>query len=300
MLDKLFSKPVELSVGDQTLRFHSLVDFEFALNGRTSIPANKISDLVKFSVEQLKKEAHTIKEVEKRFVGILSKSIEDPEGIARALQELDPIIFSHDHGWREIISALNKAEGEINEFRRLAIVKYMQYLSSRQEIIKYLYSEKSKMSPDKVMPEDSSEQDMMKTTVILDSTVIGMPVGKQDSGESNSDDLTRMPKGEAVTINLMPGKEIDVVLSKHECKLKGGDNIEFVDHNGDSHVLQNGRNVVGRDSVSTIQLEQGLRDISRLHLVIEKLGSNQVSLTDLSSHGTYLPYKYIAEHSNTV
>ncbi|MCG8324481.1 MAG: FHA domain-containing protein [Thiotrichales bacterium] len=297
MLDKLFSKPIELVVGDQTLRFHSLIEFEFALNGRTSIPAGKISDLVKFSVSQLKKEAHTIKEVEKRFVTLLSQSIEDPEGIGRAIQELDPIIFSHDHGWREIIAALNKSEDDINEFRRIAIVKYMQYLSARQEIIKYLYSERSKITPDPPLPEESAEGDMMKTTVILDSTVIGMPVGKE---EGNDDDMTRMPKGEAVTINLMPGKEVDIFLSKHECKLKGGDQLEFIDQSGQNYALKDGRNVVGRDAVSTIRMDQGLRDISRLHLVIEKHGNNQISLTDLSSHGTYLPLKFIAEHSNTV
>ena len=299
MLDKLFAKPVELLIGEQKLNFHTLVDFEFALNGRTSIPANKMSDLVKFSVQQLKKEAHTIKEVEKRFVSILSKSIEEPESIARAIRELDPIIFSGDHGWREIISALNNADDDadnINEFRRLAIVKYMQYLSSRQEIIKYLYSEKNRINPEPVQ-EESQEQDMMKTTVVLDSTVIGTPMGKSDDSQG---DMARMPKGEAVTINLMPGKEVDIFLSKHECKLKGGKDIEFIDHNGKNHILQDGRNVVGRDAVSTIHMEQGLRDISRLHLVIEKLGNNQVSLTDLSSHGTYLPVKYIQEHSNTV
>lgn len=296
MLDKFFSKPIALEVGGQTLHFHTLVDFEFALNGRTSIPANKISDLVKFSVQQLKKEAHTIKEVEKRFVTILSKSIEDPDGMGRALRELDPIIFSNDHGWREIVGALNNSDDEINDFRRLAIVKYMQYLSSRQEIIKYLYSEKSKITPD-LAQEEPSGQDMMKTTVILDSTVLGMP--SSISGDNESD-MARMPKGEAVTINLEPGKEVDILLSKHECKLKGGDQIEFIDQNGKNYVLQNGRNVVGRDAVSTIHMEQGLRDISRLHLVIEKVGANQLSLTDLSSHGTYLPLKYIEEHSNTV
>jgi len=296
MLDKLFSKPVELRIGDQTLRFYSLVDFEFALNGRTSIPANKISDLVKFSVQQLKKEAHTIKEVEKRFVAILSKSIEDPEGISRAMRELDPIIFSHDHGWREIIAALNNTDDNINEFRRLAIVKYMQYLSSRQEIIKYLYSEKTRVAPEPLQ-EESADQDMMKTTVILDSTVIGTPGGASADG---GQDMARMPKGEAVTINLTPGKEVDLILSKHECKLKYGEQIEFIDQNGKTHVLMDGRNVVGRDAVSTIHMDQGLRDISRLHLVIEKQGKNRVSLTDLSSHGTYLPVKYIQEHSNTI
>ena len=140
MLNKFFAKPVELKVGDQTLKFSSINDFDFSMNGRTSVPSKKIIEMVKFTTDQLKNEAKTIKEIEKRFVSILSKSIEDTASINRELRELDPLIFSQDHSWRQIISALNAGDEELNSFRRLALVKYMQYLSSRQEIIKYLYS----------------------------------------------------------------------------------------------------------------------------------------------------------------
>ena len=298
MLDKLFSKPIELTIGEQTLKFHSLIDFEFALNGRTSIPSNKITDMVRFSTIQLKKEAHTIKEVEKRFVALLSKSIENPESIDRALREIDPLTFSQDHGWREIIFALNNyQEDELSEFKRMAIVKYMQYLAARQEIIKYLYSEKVKVIPDSSTM-DSAPDDAMKTTVILDSTVLASPEDMKKS--ENDETMERMPKGECVNLNLQPGREVTLQLSKHECKLIGGDKIRFVDHQGNSHDIGDGRNVVGRDTVSTIMMDTSLRDISRLHLVIEKKDNHNLLLTDLSSHGTFMPAKYIQEHSNTL
>ena len=77
MLNKLFSKPLEIRVGDQILKFSSVADFEFCMTGRTSVPSKKIIEMVKFSTDQLKKEARTIKDIEKRFVEILSKSIEN-------------------------------------------------------------------------------------------------------------------------------------------------------------------------------------------------------------------------------
>ena len=289
MLNKFFAKPVELKVGDQTLKFSSINDFDFSMNGRTSVPSKKIIEMVKFTTDQLKNEAKTIKEIEKRFVSILSKSIEDTASINRELRELDPLIFSQDHSWRQIISALNAGDEELNSFRRLALVKYMQYLSSRQEIIKYLYSEKKKMMQE---PNESiSASEEFKDTIILDNTLV------ESSADEKGHEVERMPKGEVVTVTLKPNEEIDVLLSKHRCKLAYKDKIEFTDQTGRTFKLHKGRNVVGRDSASNIIMEPRLRDISRLHLVIEYFGDNTVQLTDLSSHGTYIPRRYIELHT---
>ena len=290
MLNKFFAKPIELNIGELALKFSSVADFDFSMSGRTAVPSKKITDMVKFSTEQLKSEARTIKDIEKRFVSILSKSIEDTDSINRALRELDPLIFSQDHGWREIITALNEGDDELNPFRRIALVKYMQYLSSRQEIIKYLYSEKKKL-----MHETGNEKETgaeFKDTLILENTVFE-PISEGGSNKK----MERMPKGEAVTVTLAPGEEIDVLISKHECKLSADDGIQFTDQAGRAYTLGKGRNVVGRDSVSNIMMEPNLRDVSRLHLVIENFGDNTVQLTDLSSHGTYIPAKYIQQHS---
>lgn len=291
MLNKFFSKPVELNIGDQTLRFCSIPDFEFCLTGRTSVPSRKISELVKLSTKKLKIEAVTIKDIEKRFVNILSRSIENPNSINQALRELDPTIFSQDHSWRSIIAALNEGGDDLNPFRRIALVKYMQYLASRQEIIKYLYSEKQSQANGAKAEENEEHSDKLSGTYILDNTLFE-PVKDEKNGE-----FERMPKGEVISLLLPAGKNIDIRLSKHRCILSNKNGIEFIDQAGNRHPLIKGRNVIGRDTSSTVKIDSSLRDISRLHLLIENLGDNKLQLTDMSSHGTFMHPSLLAQRT---
>ena len=285
MLDKLFAKPMELIVAGQTISFLSIADFEFCLSGRTSVPSKKITDMVKCSAKQLQVEAHTIKDIEKRFVAILTHSIEDPPSISRSLKELDTSIFSQDHGWRNIIAALNDGGDEFNPFRRVALVKYMQYLSSRQDIIKYLYSEKKKQTGEKQNGKSETiEGDQFKDTLIFENTIFEPGIDSPREGE-----FERMPKGESVVTTLKPKERIIILLSKHKCEIEANGEIFFIDQAGRKHVLDLGRNVIGRDASGTVVIDPGLRDVSRMHLVIENLGDNSLQLTDLSSHGTYIP-----------
>ncbi|MCK5667955.1 MAG: FHA domain-containing protein [Gammaproteobacteria bacterium] len=293
MLDKLFSKPLELTVGEQTLSFISIADFEFCLSGRTSVPSSKITDLVKCSTKQLQTEAHTIKDIEKRFVAILSRSIENPPSINRSLKELDTSIFSQDHAWRFIIAALNDSGDEFDPFRRIALVKYMQYLSSRQEIIKYLYSEKKKPKAERQEKNgDGQEGDHFKDTLIFENTLFN-----PNSDDPKAHEFERMPKGESVTATLKSKERIIVMLSKHKCEIEANGQVFFIDQAGRKHVLDKGRNVIGRDASGTVVIDSGLRDVSRMHLVIENLGDNSLQLTDLSSHGTYIPSVLLEDHT---
>ena len=271
-------------VGDRILTFHSVDDFEFSMNGRTSVPSKKITDLVKQSPQKLRKEASTIKEVEKRFVAILSRSIENPDSVNRALRELDINIFSQDHNWRNIIAACNKGGDELNPYRKVALVKYMQYLSSRQDIIKYLYSEKQ-TAANSIIPtmETSEEQsDRLSGTFILEGSIV------ESLKEAKPDGYERLPKGEAVTIQLDNGKKVDIKLSKHKCALSSRNGLIFIDQSGKKYPLNKGTNAIGRDVNSTIKLDSALRDVSRLHLLIENRGDNILKLTDMSSHGTFM------------
>ncbi len=290
MLNKFFAKPIEITVGEQTLKFSSLADFEFCLAGRTSVPSRKITEMVKFSTDELKKEARTIKSIEKRFVSILSKSIEDAESINRALRELDPQIFSQDNSWRMIISSLHEGDEQLNPFRRVALVKYMQYLSSRQEIIKYLYSEKTKGK--KAGSEKAEEGGSFKDTLMLENTVF-----EPSSEGGQAIDIERMLKGENVTIMLKSGKDIDIYLSKHHCKIVPGKVNKFIDQDQRSYDLKVGRNTIGRDASNDIMIDPKLRDVSRTHLVIELDNDNIIYMTDFSSHGTSLPSKYLDSQS---
>ena len=292
MLNKLFSRPVQLTVGEQHLSFHSIGDFEFSLNGRTSVPVKKITDMVKQPPQKLRKEATTIKEIEKRFVAILSRSIENSNSINRALRELDPNVFSQDHNWRNIMAAFNAGGDELNPYRRVALVKYMQYLAARQEIIKYLYSEKQSaanaVTP--TMENYGDAGDKLSGTLILESPIV------ESLKEGATDGFERLPKGEAVAIHIGHGKEIGIWLSKHRCLLSARNGVEFVDQNGKHHPLNKGKNVIGRDTTSTVKMDPALRDISRMHLLIENMGDNRLQLTDMSSHGTFMHPSLFALH----
>ncbi len=291
MLTKFFAKPVELVIGEQTLRFCSIPDFEFSLSGRTSVPTKKIRELVKLSTKKLKNEAITIKDIEKRFVSILSRSIEEPGSINQAMRELDPTIFSQDHGWRSIIAALNDASDELNPFRRVALVKYMQYLSARQDIIKYIYSEKQSQLNGTAGGAEETGNEKLSGTLILESTLF------EPDENGKSDEMERMPKGEVISIQLPEGKEIEVRLSKHLCKLSCKNGVGFIDQENHRHPLKVGKNFIGRDTNSTVKIDPSLRDISRLHLLIEYLENNKFQLTDMSSHGTFLNPRLLEQHT---
>jgi len=280
MLTNILSKPIEVAIGEQTLKFNSLADFEFSLAGRTSVPVEKFKNAIKLSLGELKKEYKKIKVIEKNLVSILSLSMSQPDGINRALRELDIKIFTQDHGWREIISALHNGGDELNDFRHIGIAKYLQYLSSIQEILQELYSEKKK------------------------EILASAPSGASNINHQNlkqkpkSVEMERLSKGENIAVHVNAGEQIDLLLSNHKCMIVGGEkNIKFVDESGNFYDLKNGKNIVGRGSSSDIVMSEKLRDISRMHMVIEEADTNTLYLTDLSSHGTYIPAKYLMDNS---
>jgi hypothetical protein len=166
----------------------------------------------------------------------------------------------------------------------VALVKYMQYVSSRQEIIKYLYSDKLSGAGTAASPAEANDEqaDKLSGTVILDSQV------SSSYREPMSNDFERLPKGEAMMIHLEQGRTADIMLSKHKCGLASRNGLFFIDQSGHRHALMKGKNVIGRDASSTVKIDSSLRDVSRLHLIIENKGDNILQLTDLSSHGTFV------------
>ena len=121
---------------------------------------------------------------------------------------------------------------------------------------------------------------------------------KKPKLESKSVEMERLSKGENVAVHVNTGEQIDLILSNHKCMIVGGEtNIKFVDESGNFYDLKSGKNIIGRGSSSDIVMSEKLRDISRMHMVIEEADTNTLFLTDLSSHGTYIPAKYLMDNS---
>ncbi len=280
MLDKIFKDQFILNIGEQKLKFNSIAEIEFCLDGRTSMLTEKIMEMMDFTPERLKEEILKIKELEKKFESILTKAIEDPSSIDRAMRELKPNTFTQEHKWREIFTAFNEGGEEFNPILRIAFFRYMKYLSSLQQMMTYLYSMK-----------DNLPNEALIETLKVDGI---QPESNSESESANNiEDFERMSKGEPVNINLSSAREIDLLLSKHKCKVILDDKLQFVDQEGIYHPLKEKRNTIGRDPSNTVILKNTLNDISRLHLIIENSGDKMLHFIDMSAHGTFIPAKYL-------
>lgn len=302
MLNKLFAKALTLEIAGQEISFSTLAEVEFALSGRTDVPAKKIAEMVGLTPQELKKEAKAIKNVEQQFVEILSRSIEEPGSIAKYLRDVDVHVFSQDHHWRDIMRSLDQKDQSYDELRRVALVKYMQYLRSRQDVIKQTYKVKKRerelleeqhgdttTREDPAAEGDGEEAAIpgLKDTVIFDTVIIEQQADK-------TSEFSRLPKGEAVNISLGPGQRVNMRLSKHSFQLANDSgSYAIIDDQDREYPLQDGKNIIGRDSVCNVVVDNVYRDVSRIHSIIEPLGDNQVRFTDLSSHGTFLPHRYV-------
>jgi len=270
-------RPVEIAIGSRYLTFCSLTDFEFCLEGRTTIPAKRIIQTAQLSAIELKQRARTIKNIETRFAKILYQTMEQPGSISRAIDELDTLAFSRDHKWRTIIVALRNSEQADDRFKRIALIKYTQYLASLQAMIKCLYLEKKKYQKNIADPDDDD-------------------VSLLDFETDDDEQMERMPKGETVTLAINRKRAIRLLLSTHKCKLRYGDAITFTDPAGRRHRLKPGKNIIGRDQSSDVIIDHALIDVSRLHLIVYIDADNRIKLTDLSSHGSYIAAKYLPAH----
>ena len=253
------------------------------------------------SPENLKREAKNIRAIEKRFDDILARSFEHPGEIGRLVREIDIQVFSNDYDWRNIFKALNQQSEECDDLRRIAVAKYTQYLRSRQDVIKQTYKVKSKDSGrahepassssgrDAVGAPDDINKDIHKETSIFETVSLDAPL------DQAATPLTRLPKGEAIRIHPQLDTEFLFKLSKYSFIFRNRAPMEIVDELGNVYGVKPGKNIVGRDSVCNIVVATALRDISRMHLIIEPQSGGLIRVTDLSSHGTFLPSSLVPD-----
>lgn len=290
MFRKSPNDALDITIDGETLVFHSPRDFEFALSGRASLPTSKIAALARLGDDELLREAEAIRAVEQRFADALSGALEDITNVGPLLKSMEPSIISQDHGWRSIIGALNDIECTPESYKKIALVKYMQYLASRQDVVKSLYANRQPRVPGELRASNGAP--VHRPTARFRETML---LSVNGSAERDLHDATfsRLPKGETVEVDLDENSPIDLLLARHQCRILMRDRLLFVDQNGHDSELRVGRNIVGRDASSDIIMDSNLRDVSRKHLIVESDGVRHIRLTDISSHGTSLPPKYL-------
>ena len=277
-------KALVLKVGLQRLTFRSLPDFEFALESRTDYPVSHLKDLMKLSAVELERASLGIRNVEHRLLDLVTRSLERPGGLTNDLRKLEVNVFSTDHAWKEIFQGLMTRGRAYDEFKKVALAKYLQYLGARQHVLKSLHGESIRRqgkSASNVMAQILSE------TAIFDTC-------SEDSRLHPSARFEALPRGETVGIRLGEHCELELRLSQHRFQLIGGKRFLLRDETGRQFPLHPGKNFVGRQRNNDVVVDAGFRAISRRHLIVEPVGEHAAVLTDLSSHGTFVPPQCVA------
>lgn len=311
LFGKRARKPLVLELPGKTLVFSTPAEFEFGLASRIEFPVRKAARLVERSADDLKAMAIKLRAVEKRFASIFARCLERPHLISELLADLDAGLLSRDHDWREIIEALSGQGPEFNDFKNIALVKYMQYLASRQATLRSIYLEKvqgdldlAARAAEEASPGEPMQASMLpisyKETALFEldqggggASGSGGTNGSDDEGEG-TDTLKPVPRGETICIRFSDGREVDLKLARHRYKLFPGKHFCLVDDaSGVTHLLRPGRNVVGRHSGNEVVIDPAYLAISRKHVIIEPISDNAALLTDISSHGTFITPQHV-------
>jgi len=311
-LRSLFRKrtrePLVLDLSGKTLAFSSPAEFEFGLASRIEFPVRKAARLVERNADDLKGMAIKLRAVEKRFAAVFSRCLEQPYRIGELLGELESGLLSQDHDWRDIVEALCKHGPEYDDFKNIALVKYMQYLASRQAVLRSIYLEKVQggLELQSAEAEEHGDEQPMLSSVLPISyreTALfdldqggggGGSAGGSDGEDEGTQTLKSVPRGETICIRFIDGRELDIKLASHRYKLFPGKHFCLVDEaNGVTHLLRSGRNVIGRHSGNEVVIDPAYLAISRKHVIIEPVSENAALLTDISSHGTFITPKHV-------
>lgn len=282
---------LDLQIGNIQYSFHAPRDFEFALAGKIAVPVTKFTELLKLPADELLREGKAIRKVEKQFVQVLEQCLEEPTLVGGLLRDLGTKLFSKDHNWRDIINGLNSAGPRGDEYKKIALVKYMQYLASRQEVLNMLYAQATDRrveENDELSSEAEPPQGIgMKSTVIFDLMQI-------EDSHRFVNPFERLPRGQTVNLRIAPGDSVDIMLSKHKFSLIAGDPCVLVDPAGKRSALRSGKNRIGRHVDNDVPVDTAYRSVSRKHLIVEPMPGDLVRLTDLSAHGTFVPPEYVS------
>ena len=182
------------------------------------------------------------------------------------------------------MEGLVRLSPDFDEYKRVALIKYMQYLRARQTIMRSAFMEKT---------HDDDEACLHATPCMRDGTLaLGGDTAAYDLApeERAANGVVRgyraLPKGETVEVDPGDERHVELQLAGNRMRLYTGRECYLVDDDNNTYPLQAGKNLVGRHVSCDVVVDAACKSISRTHLIIEPLAAGPVLLTDLSSHGT--------------
>ncbi len=278
--------PLQLELADRVVNLRGMREFEFALASRSEFPAESVCRLMTLSPAELERAAASVLDTERQCSAALSRSVGRPRRIGELMREMQPGLFAGEHRWREIMAALVRLGPRYDPYKRVALAKYIQYLRSQHDILRSVLQEKSAREGGGI--HGMRKRQDAASPALGDTAQIDAGGGTAPSGS-----FARLPKGETVRIDLHEDRECELILAGYRFRVYTGRECYMVDDGGNTFPLVPGKNLVGRHSGCDVMADSACRAISRNHLIIEPESARRLRLTDLSSHGTQVPARYL-------
>ena len=286
------------------VEIYSVEEFDFACEGRHELPHHRIAEISQMSTDQIQETMDLLSRQNDQLSSILVGYTQDAEKARPHFNGLLMSSFSKDHGWRDMLQSLRDVEGGklVDQCRISLLRHYQRYLINRRDVLNdILLSRKGSMDPsldNKVKEQDSllpSSKD--RAPEPLGHFTQELPEAKRIGNW----EYERLPRGQSITLTIQPGEDMDILISRHKCKIIIDDKeLKFLRNDSEEPVtIRPGRTAIGRDTVNDIVLDSAWRDVSRLHIVLDHQG-DQLHITDMSSYGTFLPIHLIARHKDTL
>jgi len=276
----MISEQLTFELDGRALSFATPDDFAFGLSGRTRIGADTVSKLMQLVPGELRREATTIRDLERRFVDLVASALQQPSTVGKLLRGIDKNLIAEENQWRAIMAALVEKGPGLEEYKHLALVKYTQYLAARRDIVKSIYAQR--FGGQETLAGHEPAADLgAKSTLIIEKE-------SEEYAESSQVLFERLPRGETVQVRTPGTGELSILLSRHKFQLVAADTPRLTDDNGVNYPLKSGVNVIGRHPDNDVVVGGWYRDVSRKHLMVDTSDSYNLSLTDLSTHGTFL------------
>ncbi|HET9679695.1 MAG TPA: FHA domain-containing protein [Gammaproteobacteria bacterium] len=288
MLEKVRSKfadilqrPVTLELEGKRHTFHNSADFEKLLRTRIDVSTGVLKNLSRRSEHELRQEHHRISEVHRQVMSAVLRVLESDESYTTLWDELDISVLPEDHHWQALLFALGDENHVPDDFRRVAIVNYLQYLSARREILENLCKEINHQAT----AEFSNQPHPSQSDITIRRVA----------------DITRLPHERMVRLALPENKDIQLQFGRLPVALRLESNIlKIRDTSGTWHTLLPGRYLLGRSrecDITFFSTRADVADISRRHLQLELDSDGEVRVKDLSSRGTWLSRSLLPDNN---
>lgn len=254
--------------------------FETLLAKRTEINAETRYKLGDMSIGDLRAEALELNRRLQALAAAVALSVERAASVREFLTGLEINAISRENGWRDIFVVL-KDGGEEADREQSVLIKYMQFLSARKRAIDECIDKKRGLEETDLHPN-------VETYIALQATMRRRERAHDNEGPG-TDEFIRLAVGNTVLLTLPRDGKFEILLAGHEFKINVSGRVFLRDLKGFDYELLPGRNVVGRHPDCEVVLPAELRNISRAHLLLERVDEDKFNLTDLSSKGTFLP-----------